>query len=278
MKRGSIMNFPQKYLASCLLMITALLCSSSPGGAQTAPNLGAAAAFEVLAGTAVTCTNSTVNGDAGAGIVVTETECTITGDTVDGAATDQAIIDFTAAFTALAGETCDSTLGASDLTDETITPGIYCVNAAGATPPTGTLTLDAEGDPNAVFIFLVEGAFTGTGFNVVTTNGADPCNVYWQVDAAATLTGSNFMGTILAGAAITMTNTLHTGNAYAGAAVTLTDSIVTGCVPDDVPPPDPDECPPPDPDECKDDNGDKDHPECKDDNGDKDHPECKDDD
>jgi hypothetical protein len=169
-------------------------------------------------------------------------------------------------------------LGASDLTGETITPGIYCVNAAGATPPTGTLTLDAGGDPDAVFIFLVEGAFTGTGFNVVTTNGADPCNVYWQVDAAATLTGSNFSGTILAGAAITLTDSILNGNAYAGAAVTLTDSVVNGCVPDDIPPPDPDECPKPDPDECPDECPKPDPDECPDDNGDKDHPECKDDD
>jgi hypothetical protein len=260
------MNFPQKYLASCLLMSAALLCSSSPGVAQIAPDLGSAADFEVLAGTSVTCTNSTVNGDVGAGIVVTETTCSITGEIVDGDATDQALMDFTDAFDDLAGETCDSTLTGT-LAGTTVTPGVYCVDS---TAKTGTFTLDAQGDPNAVFIFLVDGstgtgALTGTSFNVVAINGANPCNVYWQVDAAATLTGSNFMGTILAGAAITMTNTLHTGNAYAGAAVTLTDSIVTGCVPDDVPPPDPDECPPPDPDECKDDNGDKDHPECKDD-------------
>jgi hypothetical protein len=246
MKRGSMMNFPQKYLASCLLMTAALLCSSSPGVAQTPPALGAAADFEVLAGTAVTCTDSTISGDAGAGTVVTETVCPITGETVDGAATTLAIMDFTAAFTALAGETCDSTL--TDLTDETVTPGVYCVTATAATVTGSTFTLDAEGDPNAVFIFLVEGALTGTAFNVVTTG--DPCNVFWQVDAAATLTNSNFSGTILAGAATTLTDTILKGNAYAGAAVTLTRSIVNGCVPDDVPPPDPDECPPPDPDKC----------------------------
>ena len=44
-------------------------------------------------------------------------------------------------------------------------PGVYCVDAVAKT---GTLTLDANGDANAVWIFLVDGALTGTNFNVVT--------------------------------------------------------------------------------------------------------------
>jgi hypothetical protein len=61
--------------------------------------------------------------------------------------------------------------------------------------------------------------------------GGEPCNVTWWVDAAATLTDSDFLGTIYAGAAITVTRGTFEGNAYAKAAVTLTGTTVTACEP-----------------------------------------------
>jgi hypothetical protein len=60
-------------------------------------------------------------------------------------------------------------------------------------------------------------------------NGGEPCNVYWWVRAAATLTTSNFLGTILAGAAITITGGTFDGRALATAAVTLTTGAVSVC-------------------------------------------------
>lgn len=60
-------------------------------------------------------------------------------------------------------------------------------------------------------------------------NGALACNVYWWVVEAATMTTSDFMGTILAGAAITVTGGTFNGNALAKAAVTLTGVAATGC-------------------------------------------------
>ena len=105
-------------------------------------------------------------------------------------------------------------------------PGVYCVDA---TAKTGTLTLDAGGDPNAAWTFLVDGALTGTNFNVVMINGGDACNVTWWVRDAATLTTSNFLGTVLAGAAITVTGGSFSGNALAKAAVTLTGASLVGC-------------------------------------------------
>ena len=101
-----------------------------------------------------------------------------------------------------------------------------------------TLTLDGQGDANAVWIFKIgtggTGALTGTNFSVVMANGGEPCNVYWWVAQAVTMTTSGFQGTILAGAAITMTGLAGTttpfnGDALAKAAVTLTNVAVTAC-------------------------------------------------
>jgi hypothetical protein len=77
------------------------------------------------------------------------------------------------------------------------------------------------------------GALTGTNFSVVLAGGAEACNVTWWVDAAATMTDSRFLGSILAGAAITLTRGSFDGNAWAGAAgvgdVTITGTALAGC-------------------------------------------------
>jgi hypothetical protein len=67
------------------------------------------------------------------------------------------------------------------------------------------LTLDAQGDPNAVFVFQAASTLmVASSSSVNLINGADPCNVYWQVGSSATLgTGSTFLGTILALTSIT---------------------------------------------------------------------------
>jgi hypothetical protein len=214
----------------------ALQAASAQTAASLAPALGSAGSFAVLAGTAVTCTRSTVTGDVGVypGTAITQTSCTINGTTHPGDATAQtAHIDFLSAYDALAALPCGSTLAApGDLTGLVLVPGVYCVEAA-STTTNGTLTLD--GGANDIWIFKIgtggTGALTGTGFNVVMMDGtAPPCNnVYWWVAEAATMTGSKFVGTILAGAAITITGETFNGNALARAAVTMTDATVSGC-------------------------------------------------
>ena len=200
--------------------------------AQTAPALGSADGFAILAGTAVTCTNSTITGDVGVwpGTAITQTNCTINGavHAGDGVA-KQAYIDFLSAYNALALEPCDVTL-TGDLTGLVLTPGVYCV-AAASTTTGGTLTL--SGPSNGVWIFKIgtsgAGALTGTNFSVVMEGGGSPCNVYWWVAQAATMTNSAFQGTILAGAAITITGGTFDGDALAQAAVTMTGAAITGC-------------------------------------------------
>jgi hypothetical protein len=116
----------------------------------------------------------------------------------------QVLTDFNDAYAAIAATSCDETLTGT-LAGVTLAPGVYCFDAAATL--TGTLTL--AGDPSAVWIFKIgtggTGALTGTNFSVVLANGVPACNVTWWVAQAATLTDSNFKGSILAGAAITAT-------------------------------------------------------------------------
>jgi hypothetical protein len=127
----------------------------------------------------------------------------------------------------------------------TLLPGVYCTGAAltGA----GKLTLDAQGDPDAVWVFQIgtaaTGALTGTNFTVVMANGGQACNVFWAPSAGVTMTTSALQGNILAGNAIdgsiTLTGGSLAGSALANVAVTMTDAaIVVGCgtlSPDDSP-------------------------------------------
>ncbi|MEP6550524.1 MAG: ice-binding family protein, partial [Gemmatimonadales bacterium] len=167
--------------------------------------------------------------------------CPTTG-TVNTNAT-AAYTDFLAAYNQLQYNTsCDQTLTGT-LAGVTLGPGVYCFTAAATL--TGTLTLDGPAD--GVWIFKIgtggTGALTGTNFSVVMAGaaaGAQCPNVYWWVAQAATLTDSNFQGTILAGADITVTRGTFNGDALAGGAgtnavptgaVTLTNTIVVACPP-----------------------------------------------
>ena len=192
--------------------------------------------FAVLANAAVTCTNGTISGDVGTYQATptgsfTQTICPVEGSIHigDGAARS-AYASFLTTYANLApvvGETCTMLTGTLD--GVTLAPGTYCFDAAAAL--TGTLTLD--GPSNASWLFKIgtsgTGALTGTNFNVVLANGAVACNVTWWVSQAATLTTSNFVGSILAGAAITLTGGTFYGNTWSMADVTITGTAVTGC-------------------------------------------------
>ncbi len=86
-----------------------------------------------------------------------------------------------------------------------------------------------SGSATDVWVFKVgtggTGALTGTGFQVLMGGSAQACNVYWRSAGAATMTGSNFQGTILSGAAITVTGGSFIGRAFATTDVTVTDVL-----------------------------------------------------
>ena len=117
----------------------------------------------------------------------------------------------------------------ADLGGRTLTPGVY--GSASSLGLTGTVTLDAQGDPDAVFVFQAGSTLiTASGSRVSLVNGAQACNVFWQVGSSATLGSSTvFAGNILALASITINDGVQlTGRALARtAAVTMINDAVS---------------------------------------------------
>ena len=114
-----------------------------------------------------------------------------------------------------------------DLNGRTFHAGVH--HTAAALALTGTVVLDGEDDPDAVFIFQVDAALnTAAASQVILINGATAANVYWQVEGAAG-TGANsiFAGNILAAGAITLGDgTQLTGTALTLASVTLATNAI----------------------------------------------------
>ncbi len=214
--------------------LASLSIGASQVWAQTAPSLGTAQSFAVLGGSAVTNTgSSTITGDLGVspgsavtgfppGIVVSGT--IHAADAVALAAQN----DVTIAYNALASQACTQNLTGQDLGGMTLTPGVYCFNASAQL--TGTLTLNGQGNINAVFIFRTGSTLTSaSGASVALINSASSCNVFWQVGSSATLgTSSSLSGNILALTSITVTTGASvTGRTLArNGAVTLDGNAV----------------------------------------------------
>ena len=215
------------------LGLSALAFGSSTALAQK-PSLGAAQSFAVLGASTVTSAGaSTVTGDLGVspGTAVTGLPPgTMTGSLHAGDAVAlKAQGDLTAAYNACAGATSTATMTGQDLGGRTLTPGVYTF--AASAPLNGILTLDAKGDPNAVFIFQIGSTLLAAiNSSVTVINGAQAGNVFWQVGSSATLAaGVTFTGNIIALASITLSQgTSVSGRALARtAAVTMDASSVS---------------------------------------------------
>jgi hypothetical protein len=110
----------------------------------------------------------------------------------------QAQNDLSTAYNSAKGQACSSTLTGQNLGGLTLTSGVYCFGSSAFL--NGTLTLDAQGDSHAVFLFLIGNSLTtANASSIVFKNGGYGENVFWQVGSTATL-GSNtaFAGNILA--------------------------------------------------------------------------------
>lgn len=220
----------------CLALAFGLAVTVAGGiqaGAAEAPvGLATAASFAVLAGQTVTNTGpSVINGDVGVspGSAVTAfPPGTVNNGTIHAAdaVAAQAQADTTTAYNDAAGRSPSATVTA-DLGGRTLVAGVYTGGTLGLT---GTLTLDAQGDPNAVFVFQSASTLiTATSSTVALINGVDPCNVFWQVTSSATLgTNSVFVGTVLALTSVTATTgAVVTGRLLArNGAVTLDTNTV----------------------------------------------------
>lgn len=184
---------------ACSLLLTA------PAAAATARvPLATAAPFATLAGSTITNTGpSVLNGDLGLhpGTAVTGfPPGLVNGEMhVTDAVALQAKSDLTNAYLDAAGRPATAT-AAPDIGGRTLVSGVYRTGSVPSLGLTGTLTLDAQGDPNAVFIFQIESSLTtATDSRVDLINGAQSCNVYWQVGSSATIgTRTALRGNVLA--------------------------------------------------------------------------------
>jgi hypothetical protein len=205
------------------------------GGVQPVVLCPSIGDFSVLAGSTVTNTGSTVvSGDVGVspGTAVTGFPPGLAGGTIhiaDGAAA-LAQSTLTAGYIDAAGRSGGTSV-AGDLVGQTLTTGVY--KSTSSLAISGDVTLDAQGNSAAVFIFQIASTLTtGSGSHVVLANGAKACNVFWQVGSSATLgTNSVFKGNILALTSITITTGVNLeGRALArNGAVTLDTDVITGC-------------------------------------------------
>jgi LPXTG-motif cell wall-anchored protein len=202
-------------LATTTLATFSMIISSNAYAAQPTVELGTASSFAVLAGSAITNTGpTTVSGTAGGDMgssptasFTGEADVTTTGTKYTAAATavDNAKADLVNAYDDAAGRTPFNTVSA-DLGGQTLTAGVY--KSASSLGLTGTLTLDGENNPDAVFIFQAGSTLTTASASSVTLiNGAQPCNVFWQVGSSATFgTTTDFIGHVFALTSITANN------------------------------------------------------------------------
>jgi type VI secretion system secreted protein VgrG len=236
MRRPPTILFPG--LLAIALLAGGLLAGTTVRAAHAPVTLGTADGFAVLAGTTVTNSGaSVVNGDLGVspGTAVTGFPPGTVNGVIHAADADaaQAQADLTTAYNDAAGRAPTQDLTGVDLGGLTLTDGTYFFSAAAQL--TGTVTFDAQDDPTAVFIVQIGSTLTtATASSVSLINGADACNVFWQVGSSATLgTSTAFQGSILALTSITLNTgaTIEDGRALArNGAVSLDTNVITRSV------------------------------------------------
>jgi hypothetical protein len=213
---------------SVVALIVLLAMQASTTAARADVGLGTADSFAVLAGQSVTNTGSTtITGDIGvhpgaaADNVTGSGSITLTGTIHDGdGVAEQAKSDLVAAYDDAAGRTPTTIL--PDLAGEELGPGVYESTGGGAFQISGGGTLTLTGDADDVWIFQSGSALDFTSGSTVELNGADPCNVFWQVTSSATLgTNSTVVGTIMALTSIS----LLTGAELQGRALARNGSV-----------------------------------------------------
>jgi len=213
-------------------VLSTLIFAGSALGSTATVGLGSAASFSVLAGSTVTNTGpTTMFGDLGLspGSSVTGAPHVLGATHVDDAVAIRAKNDLTTAYNDAASRPSNGSAG-TDLAGQTFTPGVRNASSS-LLLSSGSVTLNAQGDPNAVFIFQIGSTLiTGSNTSVSLINGAQACNVFWQVGSSATLgTGTRFVGTVMAAASITANTaaTIHGRLLAQTAAVTLDTNTIT---------------------------------------------------
>ena len=225
------------FLAFALIVLVALPVNVS--AAEPTVNLGTTAGFAVLAGSTITNTGSSIISGSVGGNIGVSPGSSVTGfppgTVLDGtihvndAVAIQAQSDLVTAYNDTAGRPVTADLTGQDLGGMVLTTGVYSFSSSAQL--TGTLTLDAQGDPEAVFIFQIGSTLTTASNSAVSLiNGARFCRVFWQVGSSATLgTSTQFAGHIFALTSITAnTSATVQGQLLArNGAVTLDSNTIT---------------------------------------------------
>ena len=209
-----------------------LLSAGSAVGAPASVGLGTAAPFSVLGGSTVTNTGpTTMFGSLGLspGSSVTGAPQVLGEVHVDDAVAIAAKNDLTTAYNDAASRPSNGSAG-TDLAGRVFLPGVRSASSS-LLLSSGSVTLNAQGNPAAVFIFQIGSTLTTASNTTVSLiNGAQACNVFWQVGSSATLgTGTVFVGTVMALATITANTaaTIHGRLLAQTGAVNLDTNTIT---------------------------------------------------
>jgi hypothetical protein len=200
--------------------------------AATTPSveLGQASTYAVLSGASVANTvnaegapHTTLRGDLGVSANAQPTGFPpglVTGTTRVGSTATQAHSDLVAAYNEVAARS-GGTAMAGDLIGLTLSPGLH--TNVGAVANTGTVVLDGGGNPNAVFVFKIGGAFSmAAGARVTLTNGTQASHVFWQAAGAGSVGAkAKFAGTLMALDAIAV----GAGTEFNGRALALNGAV-----------------------------------------------------
>jgi hypothetical protein len=226
-------------LSLALFILGATSAFAAP---TTMVDLGVASPYAVLSGASVGNTvsapgapHTTVRGDLG---IKADTAPlgfppgVVTGTIRHGSSVDPAHADAVIAYNQIKDRTGGTVIPGA-LLGAVLSPGLYKIE--GAASNTGTVTLDGKGDPDAVFVFQVNGALAfAAGSKVVLTNKAQASRVFWQVNGAGAIgAGGAFAGTMIATDAVAMGNgTFVNGRAFAlNGALTLDNNQFYGAPP-----------------------------------------------
>jgi hypothetical protein len=194
-----------KNLLKSKVLFLLILFSPTLIFSQTPPPLGVAADFVLFTsiGALSIVGASQITGNVGTDVGAFVSTVNVNGQThIGDAISAQCALDITTAYNNLSAQPTGMLLGVVLGSGQTLLPNVYQIPGAGTA--IGPLILDGGGDPNACFVFKVDGAFAAAASSsVILINGAKACNVFWRVDGATAIaTNSSWKGTIICFGAI----------------------------------------------------------------------------